>query len=92
MDLSALPEGEEVLGILRNEKVPLNYWVDLAVSINVSNALLSLESVKTFIDMVYAVFLEKQSICDFYPIVFNQTDILTDFEYHISQLNLRYIF
>ncbi|MPC11630.1 RNA polymerase-associated protein CTR9 [Portunus trituberculatus] len=31
LDLSQLPEGEEVLGILTNEKVPLNYWVDLAV-------------------------------------------------------------
>lgn len=32
LDLAQLPEGEEVLGILTNEKVPLNYWVDLAVS------------------------------------------------------------
>lgn len=32
LDLTQLPEGEEVLGILTNEKVPLNYWVDLAVS------------------------------------------------------------
>lgn len=32
LDLESLPEGDEVLGILTNEKVPLNYWVDLAVS------------------------------------------------------------
>lgn len=31
LDLESLPEGDEVLGILTNEKVPLNYWVDLAV-------------------------------------------------------------
>ncbi|XP_069936971.1 RNA polymerase-associated protein CTR9 homolog [Cherax quadricarinatus] len=31
LDLSQLPDGDEVLGILTNEKVPLNYWVDLAI-------------------------------------------------------------
>ncbi|XP_071551015.1 RNA polymerase-associated protein CTR9 homolog [Panulirus ornatus] len=31
LDLSQLPEGDEVLSILTNEKVPLNYWVDLAI-------------------------------------------------------------
>ena len=36
LDISALPEGDEALSILTNEKVPLNYWVDLAVSINVT--------------------------------------------------------
>uniref|UniRef100_A0A2P2I017 RNA polymerase-associated protein CTR9 homolog n=1 Tax=Hirondellea gigas TaxID=1518452 RepID=A0A2P2I017_9CRUS len=31
LDLETLPEGDEALGILTNEKVPLNYWVDLAI-------------------------------------------------------------
>ncbi|XP_066988648.1 RNA polymerase-associated protein CTR9 homolog isoform X1 [Macrobrachium rosenbergii] len=31
LDLSSLPDVEEVLGILTNEKVPLSYWVDLSI-------------------------------------------------------------
>eukprot|EP00118_Oscarella_pearsei_P009930 m.58713 g.58713 ORF g.58713 m.58713 type:complete len:1092 (+) comp34825_c0_seq5:588-3863(+) len=30
LDLDQLPEGEEVLGILRNERAPLNIWLKLA--------------------------------------------------------------
>ena len=32
LDLEALPKGDEVLSILQNEKVPLNYWVPLALA------------------------------------------------------------
>ncbi|MCL4116472.1 UNVERIFIED_CONTAM: hypothetical protein GTU68_001150, partial [Idotea baltica] len=32
LDLTCLPDGDEVLGILQNEKVPLNYWLDLAIA------------------------------------------------------------
>eukprot|EP00118_Oscarella_pearsei_P009929 m.58709 g.58709 ORF g.58709 m.58709 type:complete len:112 (+) comp34825_c0_seq4:588-923(+) len=32
LDLDQLPEGEEVLGILRNERAPLNIWLKLAVN------------------------------------------------------------
>lgn len=34
LDLDALPEGEEVLSILKQEQAPLHIWVTLAVSIN----------------------------------------------------------
>lgn len=33
LDLDQLPEGEEVLSILRQEVAPLHIWVTLAVSI-----------------------------------------------------------
>ena len=32
MDLDQLPDGDEVVGILRDEQAPLNIWVTLAVS------------------------------------------------------------
>ena len=31
IDFSELPDGEEVLQILKSEKAPLHYWLDLAV-------------------------------------------------------------
>jgi len=31
LDLSQLPEGEEVLTILRQEQAPMHCWVNLAV-------------------------------------------------------------
>ena len=34
LDLSQLPEGEEVLSILKQEQAPLHIWVTLAVSIS----------------------------------------------------------
>ena len=32
LDVDQLPEGEEVIGILRDERAPLHTWVALAVS------------------------------------------------------------
>ena len=32
LDVDQLPEGDEVIGILRDERAPLNTWVALAVS------------------------------------------------------------
>jgi len=32
LDLAQLPEGEEVLSILKQEQAPLHIWVTLAVS------------------------------------------------------------
>ena len=32
LDIDQLPEGEEVIGILRDERAPLHTWVALAVS------------------------------------------------------------
>ena len=37
LDLSQLPEGEEVLSILKQEQAPLHIWVTLAVSIIMSS-------------------------------------------------------
>ena len=32
LDVDQLPEGDEVIGILRDERAPLHTWVALAVS------------------------------------------------------------
>ena len=32
LDIDQLPEGDEVIGILQDERVPLHTWVALAVS------------------------------------------------------------
>jgi RNA polymerase-associated protein CTR9 len=32
LDIENLPEGEEILNILRHERSPLNIWVNVAVS------------------------------------------------------------
>ncbi|KAG0730544.1 RNA polymerase-associated protein CTR9 [Chionoecetes opilio] len=57
LDLAQLPEGEEVLGILTNEKVPLNYWVDLAVEYykqkNEDDFVRILESSRTDANSIY---------------------------------------
>ena len=34
LDVDQLPEGDEVIGILRDERAPLHTWVALAVSTN----------------------------------------------------------
>ena len=39
LDVDQLPEGEEVIGILRDERAPLHTWVALAVSANLNSLL-----------------------------------------------------
>ena len=35
LDIDQLPDGDEVMGILKDEKAPLHIWIALAVSIMV---------------------------------------------------------
>lgn len=57
LDLANLPEGDEVLGILSTERVPLNYWVDLAVEYykigNDEDFVRILEKSRTEADSIY---------------------------------------
>ena len=36
LDIDQLPDGDEVMGILKDEKAPLHIWIALAVSVTVA--------------------------------------------------------
>ena len=36
LDIDQLPDGDEVMGILKDEKAPLHIWIALAVSVDVT--------------------------------------------------------